>query len=223
MKVKTLVNAMQRASVAYCDRTPEGARKLNKHGVQVDCAHGIKTMQGLTEAQALAVEALPIEREVSQGIAQATNVKVVKRIAQVVASLAGVEMNTRTLSGSARTLFLAVGAIKVAGATTRDGLVFAVTGKGNEHASEGVNVTAARKLQRMGVTSPASLGTQLSVCFADGAIGPLLSIGRRGEKNCLPVLNDESVFIGLILDRIAQATDVEIENVARALAGDKGE
>ena len=66
----------------------------------------------------------------------------------------------------------------------------------------------------MGITSTRSFATQFSVCFAVGGLGNLLSVGSKGGKNELPVINSEHAVTKAILARIAGFTDIEVQSVA---------
>jgi hypothetical protein len=214
-----LASLVIKGNSAYLARTPEAQRNLNKAGIQKDCATALETVSNMSEAHFTQLNALALGPDAVAGLdrlAVASNVKTIKRAAQVLASLAGMGVP----GGSGRTLFLAVGAVAVAGCKTRDGLQFAVTGKGNENTSDGINLTVARKLQRIGITSPASYATQYSVCFAPGAMGEVFGIGRKGKKGEMPEVNPQSPFARAILSRIASLTDIEIEKLS---GDDKGE
>jgi len=199
--------------IANCEKRNKPV-KLNKSGLQPDIANAIDNASTLTDGQIDTLASLNLGDAMLQGLKKA-NVKTCKRIIQVLQVITGGDA-AKHLKGSARTLFLSVGSIIVAKASTRDGLVFGVTGKGNEHSSDGINVTVARNLQRMGVTSPASFATQSSVCFAQGAMGDLLGVGRTGGKGALPIINEESPVTSAIIQRIAALTQIEMQ----AIAGD---
>src|SRR5574343_115372 len=124
------------AHSGYLARTPESQRKLNKKGVQPDIAHARDTMSDLTPAQRDAVNALPLTPAMVERIGSTSNVKVVKRASQIIAFCAGVDAR-ETLKGSARTFAIALAAVSVANARTREGLAWAIARAGSEHASEG--------------------------------------------------------------------------------------
>lgn len=221
-QIKTeLVRALESANTAYLSRTPESARKVNKAGIQPDIAHALGTVEQIAPPQWDVLESLNIGRDMVRAINNAP-VKVGKRFAQVLAVLAGGDA-ARHLKGSARTLFLAVGAVCVAGAKGRDGLQFAVTGKGNEHSSDQVSLAVARKMRKLGVTSPASFATQYSVCFAPSGMGAALGIGRKGKKGEMPEVNQDAPMTRAILARIASLTDEETQSVKGEGEGETGE
>lgn len=215
MKTKQLQTevsrALETANTSYIARTAPGAVKVNKNGIQPDIAHAQSTIATLTLAQWDSLATLDIGRDMVRAIGSAP-VKVAKRIAQVFAVLAGADAS-KHLKGSARTLFLSVGAVTLAGCKSRDGLSFAVCGKGNEHSSDSVNLTLSRQMQRMGVTSPASFATQYSVCFANQGMGAILGIGRKGKKGEMPEVNQDAPLTRAIVARINTLTEIETQAV----------
>ena len=179
--------------------------------MQPDIANAIKTVEAMTPEHIAELNTLEIENSCIKGI-KVASVKACKRIAQVLAVTCGADAS-KNLKGSARTLFIVIGAVANADCKSRDGLLFAVTGRGNEHTSDGINLSIARNLQRMGVTSHRSFATQYSVCFAAGGLGDLLGVGHKGGKNELPIINFESKFVQAMLKRIASLTQIEILSI----------
>lgn len=213
--------ALENATGEYVKRNK--TVKLNSKGIQPDIAHAMGTFSRMSDAQWEALAALDLARDAMKGLRSAP-VKVIKRILQVFDVTSGKPANVDTLGGGARTLYLCTGAIVSAGCTGRDGLQFAVTGKGNEHSSDQVSLAVARKMQKLGVTSPASFATQYSVCFAQSGMGHFLGMGTKGKKGMLPDLVKDAPFTKAILARIVNLTEIETQDIAvKQGEGESGE
>jgi hypothetical protein len=206
---KKIENALVAVNDAYVSRTPAHEQKLNSNGINADVNHALNTLAELSDAHFEQINKLGLEADFIKGFKTA-KLKTAKRMVQALAVLGGADAS-KYLKGSARTFFLVVGSIALASCKTRDGLVFAVTGKGNEHSSDGIDTIAARKLQKMGITSPQSLATQYSVACA---MGSLLGVCTKGKKNELPNVNTEHAVTRAIVSRIAQFTEIEMQAVS---------
>lgn len=213
---KSTVLALVAANATYVARTGSAA-KVNASGVQPDIAHAIKTVEAFTAPQWDALNALGVSDAVNKGIKGASNVKVCKRIAQVLGFIA--TGDARYIKGSARTFLIDVAALHLAGAKSRDAMRYASTGKGNESTSDEINVSVARGLHRLGCTAPASEATQYSVSFAANGMGAILGVATKTGRGALPVVNVESPFFAPIIARVGALTSLD----AQIIAGDKGE
>jgi hypothetical protein len=124
--------------------------------------------------------------------------------------------------GSDRTTLLAVcGALM--GATSRNAVHFAVTGKGDENTSDHVKNTArVRKLQKLfGLVGVTTVSTQLSRSFGKNGFCNILGMGvfEKGAKGTDPQLkvNAENVFVRAL----ATYADTASENTLKLNQGSK--
>jgi hypothetical protein len=202
---KKIQNCLIAANDTYIARTIAGKLKLNANGINADINHALNTLAEISDAQFDVINTLGIENHFIKAFKTA-KLKTAKRMVQALAVLGGADA-AKYLKGSARTFFLVVGSVALASCKTRDGLAFAVTGRGNEHTSDGVDESAARKLHKMGITSPQSLATQYCVACA---MGSLLGCMTRGRKNEMPNVDQSHVVTRAIIARIASMTNFEI-------------
>lgn len=209
------------ADAGYKARTLPAMQNLAKNGMQEDCARALETLDSITPAQWAHLETLKLGDDAVAGlerIARATNTKVPLRAAGLLAFLAGGAVPP----ASARTFCLAVGAVLAADCKTRDGLQWAVTRKGNENTSDGINVAVAGKLQKIGITSPASFDTQFSVSFSPDGLGSVFGLGIKGKKNEMPTINGNAPFARAIMSRLAALTEIEVRDLEEKVNKGKG-
>jgi hypothetical protein len=209
LTIANLQKAIVHNNDTYIQRTKPEDVKLCPNGMNEDINQALKTLESITEQQLDRINALGIESDFIK-LYKDARLKTVKRMVQVLAVLGGADAS-KHLATSSRAFFLVVGAICCAGATTRDGIAFAVTGKGNENTSDGVQLVAARQLQKIGCGNINNLSTEYSNSVK---MIEMLKIGHSGGKNKPPIIDKEHVITRAVVQRIAAMTDIELQDIA---------
>lgn len=204
--------ALNHANETYKARTEaKGAKpELNTAGIQSDIAHAMRIVQGLTDPQWEAINALDVGDSILNGMRDASNVKKPMRTIQAV--MFAVTGNGAYLKGSAKTFMLEFCGLVTAGVKNRDGLRFCATGAGNEHTSDSVKTQKARQiLKAFGAIKVSSESTQNSVSFSAGGIAAVLGVAHKEKRTGLPVVNLENKVAQKLDNIVREMTDGKLD------------
>lgn len=212
-------NAYAKANQKYIARNK--APQLDpKTGMQDDIAKGLKFALSMSEGAMRDIEeGLQISwAHVGHCIENATNVKVALRIPQFLSfAVTGLASD---LKGSAKTALLVFASL-MHNAQNRAGIMYAVTGKGDEHAADNLRgyQNALKLLRAVGAVGSSTAKTQISVSITQAGILPALGMVTLEGK--MPVLNLESPATKHFMGIIAGLRDGQLQDLAEALTTKK--
>lgn len=215
LTIAMLEQSLKVANEAYIKRNGDDAVLNPKTGIQKDIERAYGFARSMSQAQLDEIVKLQAHTRLLEGLKDASSSKKPMRVLQALLFI--LTGSGKYLTGSSKTFLLAYCGLIFAGAKTKDGMRFCVTGKGDEHTSDQVFSTAkATKIRNaFGAVSEASYKTQKSVSFGGkgGDIASSLGLAKTTRDLPDPIPNLDNPLCARLQHWVNTVTDQQLELV----------